>query len=164
MEIYSLTRIHLPVPEIWVWSLGQEDPLQKEVATHSSILGWRIPWTEEPSGLSSIGLQRVGRHDWARTHTHFSNSSGSLKSEIKCQQGPALSGVSREWPCLSSSQLRVVAGNPLGFLHCSNLCLHHHMTFFSLCLCVQISLFFFFKDTGHWRKTHSNEYELILTW
>ena len=43
-------------------SLGQEDPLEEEMATHSTILAWRIPWTEEPGGLQSIGLQRVG-HD-----------------------------------------------------------------------------------------------------
>ena len=48
--------------ETWVRSLGQEDPLEKEMATHSSILAWRIPWTEEPSGLQSLGSQRV-RHD-----------------------------------------------------------------------------------------------------
>ena len=46
---------------MWVPSLGQEDPLQKGMATHSSILAWRIPWTEEPGGLQSTGLQRV-RH------------------------------------------------------------------------------------------------------
>ena len=46
--------------ETQVQSVGQEDPLAKEVATHSNILAWRIPWTEEPSGLQSIGLQRVG--------------------------------------------------------------------------------------------------------
>ena len=45
-------------------SLGQKDPLEKEIATHSSILAWRIPWTEEPGGLQSTGLQRV-RHDLA---------------------------------------------------------------------------------------------------
>jgi len=45
-----------------VRSLGWEDPLEKEMATHSSILAWRIPWTEEPGGLLSMGLQRV-RHD-----------------------------------------------------------------------------------------------------
>ena len=45
-------------------SLGQEDPLEEEMATHSSIIAWKIPWTEEPSGLQSLGLQRV-RHDWA---------------------------------------------------------------------------------------------------
>ena len=50
------------VPETWVRSLGQDDPLEKEMATHSSILAWRIPWTEEPGGLHSTGSQRVG-HD-----------------------------------------------------------------------------------------------------
>ena len=48
--------------ETWVWSLGSEDPLEKETATHSSILAWRIPWTEEPGGLQSTESQRVG-HD-----------------------------------------------------------------------------------------------------
>ena len=48
--------------ETWVHSLDWEDPLEEEMATHSSILGWRIPWTEEPGGLQSMGLQRV-RHD-----------------------------------------------------------------------------------------------------
>jgi len=47
--------------EIWVSSLGWDDPLEKEIATHSSILAWRIPWTEEPGGLQSMGLQRVRR-------------------------------------------------------------------------------------------------------
>ena len=42
--------------EAHVWSLGQEDPLEKEMTTHSSILDWEIPWTEEPGGLQSIGL------------------------------------------------------------------------------------------------------------
>ena len=48
--------------ETQVRSLGQEDPLEKEMATHSSILAWRIPWTEEPGRLQSMGLQRV-KHD-----------------------------------------------------------------------------------------------------
>ena len=49
--------------ETWVRSLGQEDPLEKEMAIHASILAWRIPWTEEPGGLQFMGSQRVG-HDW----------------------------------------------------------------------------------------------------
>ena len=48
--------------ETWVLSLGQEDPLEEEMEIHSSILAWRIPWIEEPSGLQSMGPQRV-RHD-----------------------------------------------------------------------------------------------------
>ena len=62
--------------ETWVQSLVWEDPLEKRMATPSSILAWRITWTEEPGGLQSMGLQRVG-HDWVinmhactRTHTH----------------------------------------------------------------------------------------------
>ena len=46
--------------ETWIWSLGQEDPLEKEMATHSKIFAWEIPWTEEPNGLQSTELQRVG--------------------------------------------------------------------------------------------------------
>ena len=49
------------VQETEVRSLGWKDPLEKEMATHSSILAWRIPWTEEPSGLQSMGPQRVRR-------------------------------------------------------------------------------------------------------
>ena len=50
------------VQETRVRSLGREDPLEKEMATHYSILAWEIPWTEEPGGLQSVGSQRVG-HD-----------------------------------------------------------------------------------------------------
>ena len=49
------------IQEAQVQSLGQEDPLEKGMATHFSTLAWRIPWTEEPGGLQSMGLQRVGR-------------------------------------------------------------------------------------------------------
>ena len=48
--------------ETWVQSLGWEDPLEEEMAIHSSVLAWKIPWTEEPGGLQSMGSQRV-RHD-----------------------------------------------------------------------------------------------------
>ena len=56
--------------ETWVWSLGWEDPLEEGMETHSSILAWRIPQTEEPDGLQSMGLQRV-RHDWVNENTHI---------------------------------------------------------------------------------------------
>ena len=52
----------LPMQEMQVRSLGQEDSLEEGMTTHTSILSWRVPWTEEPDGLQSIGLQRV-RHD-----------------------------------------------------------------------------------------------------
>ena len=56
--------------ETQVQSPGQEDPLEEDMATHSSTLAWRIPWTEEPGGLQSMGSQRVG-HDWSSlAHMH----------------------------------------------------------------------------------------------
>ena len=51
-----------PMQETWVRSLGWEELLEKEMATHSSILAWKIPWTEEPGRLQSIGSQRVGHN------------------------------------------------------------------------------------------------------
>ena len=57
--------------EIWVQSLGLEDPLEKEMATHSSILAWKISWTVEPGGLQSMGSQRI-RLDWVtNTYLHL---------------------------------------------------------------------------------------------
>jgi len=57
--------------------LGQEDPLEEEMATHSSILAWRIPWTEKPGGPQSMGLQRV-KHDWA----HMQEISSSQQNDF----------------------------------------------------------------------------------
>ena len=56
--------------EMWVQSLGREDPLEMEMATHSSILAWEILWTEEPGGLRSMGSQRVG-HNWVTKCVHM---------------------------------------------------------------------------------------------
>ena len=56
--------------ETWVRSLGWKDPLEKEMATHSSILTWKIPWREEPARLQSMGSQRVG-HDWVTSVSSF---------------------------------------------------------------------------------------------
>ena len=65
--VKNLSTMH----ETWLRSLGQEDPMEKGMATHSSILAWRIPWTEEPGGLQSMGSQRV-RHDWVtNTQKHL---------------------------------------------------------------------------------------------
>ena len=62
-SLVAQTVKHLPaVQETWVPSLGWEDPLEKEMATHSTILAWKIPWIEEPGRLQFMGLQRV-RHD-----------------------------------------------------------------------------------------------------
>ena len=65
-NIMLVVRTRLPMQSMqgtWVQSLAQEDPLQKSMATYSSILDWKIPWTEKPGGLHSIGLHRVG-HNW----------------------------------------------------------------------------------------------------
>ena len=56
--------------ETWVGSLGLEDPLEKGLATHSSILAWEIPWTEEPGGLQFMGLQKV-KQDLVTAHAHI---------------------------------------------------------------------------------------------
>ena len=71
LQSMGMQRVgHLKPNLTQVWSQGQEDPLRKGMATHSNVLAWRIPWTEEPGGLQSMELQRV-RHDWAtNTHTH----------------------------------------------------------------------------------------------
>ena len=76
---------NLPVmQETQVLSLGQEDPLEKKMATHSSILAWRIPWTEEPDGLQSMGSQRVGP-DWAtNTHTHTHTAALQCCVSFRC--------------------------------------------------------------------------------
>ena len=57
--------------EIWVQSLGLEDPLEKEMATHSSILAWKISWTEEPGGLQSMGSQRIRHDSVTNTYLHL---------------------------------------------------------------------------------------------
>ena len=60
-QVAQRERICLPMQEMQVRSLGREDPLEKEVATHSSIFTWEIPWTEEPDKLQTVGLERVRR-------------------------------------------------------------------------------------------------------
>ena len=76
---------HLPATrETWVRSLGWEDPLEKEMATHSRILAWRTPWTEEPGGLQSMGLQRVGL-DWATSLSlSLYGAQCLVKHQIRC--------------------------------------------------------------------------------
>ena len=77
-SLVAQTVKNLPVmQETWVQWLGQEDPLEREMATHSSILAWRIPWIEEPDGLQSLELQGVG-HNWG-SNAH--KISGDGKSE-----------------------------------------------------------------------------------
>ena len=70
--------------ETWVPSLGQEDPLEKGMATHSSILAWRIPWTEGPGGLQSMGSKRVGHYCVSNSFT-FNTVLGTI-GDIKCER------------------------------------------------------------------------------
>ena len=58
----------LAMQETWVWSLAWEDPLEKGMATHSSIFAWKIPWTEEPGGLQSIGCKELDTTEQLSTH------------------------------------------------------------------------------------------------
>ena len=69
VSLVTQTVRDLPEMQTWVRSLGQEDPLEEEVATGSNILAWRIPWTEEPGRLQCMGWQRA-RHDWATNTIH----------------------------------------------------------------------------------------------
>ena len=75
--------------EPWVQSLGREDLLEKEMAIHSSILSWKIPWMEEPGRLHSIGSQRVG-HDWMTSCT-------SVWGECNCEVVWAFFGIAFLW-------------------------------------------------------------------
>jgi len=69
-SLVAQTVKNLPaMQEIQVQPLGPEEPLEEGMASHSSILAWRIPWAEEPGGLQSLGSQRV-EHDWVTKHTH----------------------------------------------------------------------------------------------
>ena len=113
--------------ETWIWSLGWEDPLEKDMATYSSILAWRIPWTEDSGGLQSMGSQSV-RHDWVTnsrpTCTHSSqqcqydqgqrSDHRSRWDSVKLWTGPG------SWPCKSGSfsdflswPWKVTSENPL---------------------------------------------------
>ena len=76
---------------MWVWSLGGEDPLEKGTATYSSILAWRIPWTEEPRGLQSMGLQRM-EHKWESFTFPLLGLTGSLdgKESARSAGNPSL--------------------------------------------------------------------------
>ena len=70
-------KSRLAVQETWVWSLGWEDPLEKGIATHSSILAWEIPLTEEPGGLQSMGWKESDTTQW------FNNNKNDLSIDLQ---------------------------------------------------------------------------------
>ena len=78
--------------DTWVRFLGQEDPLEKQMATHSSILAWKIPWTEEPGRLQSMGLQESGTTQRLNHHTQ------GQRAEPKYSDFKAYSMSQKTWP------------------------------------------------------------------
>ena len=82
---------------MWVQSLSWEDPLEEGMATHSSILAWRIPWTEEPGGLQSEGSQRVAHNCCDLAHTHGGSRLQQAPGEpLECKDIQTGGGA---WPC-----------------------------------------------------------------
>ena len=95
--IGSVVKILPAMQKTQVQSLGQEDSLEEDIATHSSILAWRIPWTEEPGGLQSIGSHKV-RHDWSNwAYTIIFYTSNFISKENQSLQFPRLSNLPSNW-------------------------------------------------------------------
>ena len=94
--------------EMWVQSLGWEDPLEKEMGTHSSILAWKIPWAEEPGGLQSTGSWKV-KHHLVTEHTHTIYQ-GSAPENICKSRGKAgqRRGEFRFWPCPGQAPINLI--------------------------------------------------------
>ena len=105
---------------MWVLSLGWEDPLEEEMATCCSFPAWRIPWTEDPGGVRSVGLHRV-RHDWSNlAHTHFYFTNEKLES---CSF-PNVQGAIRYQKKMSlASQLQQIQTFPCLLIPNYSLCL-----------------------------------------
>ena len=107
------------IQEIRVRSLSGADPLEEEMAVHSSILAWEIPWTEKPGGLQSTGSQRAG-HDLATEHTcHYLNKATAAKIRQMCSRsrlkemcknchscGPGYTEIGEETPIVSEHKVR----------------------------------------------------------
>ena len=83
----------LAMQESWVRSLGREDLLEKEMATHSNILAWKIPWTEEPGGPQSVGLQGVGHN----CPTSLSRTDGEIYKCVCVSVSISVSQLSAQW-------------------------------------------------------------------
>ena len=106
------------------WALGWEDPLEKEMAIHSSTIAWKISWTEEPGRLQSIGSQRV-RHDWA-TSLHFTDTPIHTWRKLKKGRKHQYQGCEMHcsWVCATSTMCttfltpRVVSNPRRAFLGC----------------------------------------------
>ena len=95
------------VQEMWVHSLGGEDPLEEEMATHSNILAWKIPWTEEPGRLQAMGSQ-IARHNWG----------AALRLQLRHQVSSSLTRNQTQDPCIGSTESYPLGhqGSPYTFL------------------------------------------------
>ena len=114
----------LSMQKTQVWTLGQEEPLEKGMGTHSSILAWRITWTEETGGLQSMKLQRIG-YDWA-TNTHRTYLIGLLWRVNESMHIMLLSqcfGKSKRWQMFSFSYYHCHQSSSHHHYHCRH---HHH--------------------------------------
>ena len=104
----SAVRTCLPMQEtqeMQVWPLGGADPLQEGMATHSSIPAWRIPWTEEPGRLQSIGSPRV-RHNWSNlARWHALDPLDRQRAQCQAQSSLPLSWWKGTWSGLGGAQL-----------------------------------------------------------
>ena len=105
--------------EMQLWSLGWADPLKKEMVTHSSILTWEIPWTEEPSGLQSMGL-RIVRHDLVTKQYNTWSMSKVLQKNSRVVPGgsvvknlPSNAEDSGSIPCPGTNMPRAMGNLPL---------------------------------------------------
>ena len=137
---------HLPaMKEIWVRSLGWEDPVEKEMATHFSIPAWKMPWTVEPFRLQSMGSQRV-IHDWATSLTYKTN-----KNSI------SLTGWLQWW----NERIIVTLSNDKASINLSSFL---HFSFFSLAKMIQLLKCWkdFFK--GWFHGTEINDRYMAKLW
>ena len=115
----------------WIRSLGREDPLEEDMATHSSILAWRTPWIEEPSRLQSMGLQSQTRWKWLSMHSHTYSANGSTSIHLY-----TIWPFFFQWTKISdSSALLELPGHNYGpslqVIHCTDA--HDSLKWFPLC-------------------------------
>ena len=108
-QVAQWYRIRLPMQESWVWSLSREDPLEEGMATHSSILTWEIPWTEEPGRLQSMRSQRV----WWWLSMHTSLYQGEWSRGISTQPAAAAAKSLQSCPTLCDPTDGSPPGSPV---------------------------------------------------
>ena len=123
------------IPETRVWSLGWEDPLEKRMTTCSSILAWRIPWTEKPGGLLSMVLQRAG-HDWVTNTESKKGHWLSLQLVVASLKFPPCPAYSCFHTLLPGGGGTVGHGcrDEIICRSCSESCFHWSSTYLKACL------------------------------